>query len=144
MTVMNILLVEDNPADVNLVREAMMESPSAAELHWVADGGQALDFLRRCGKFSHAPTPDLVLLDLNLPGIGGKEVLCEVKSDPLLGTIPVVVLTSSAAPQDVLDTYRAHGNAYMVKPANFDEYMHLIERIQMYWLDSVLLPTQTT
>lgn len=139
---MNILLVEDNPADMRLVREALAESTVEATLHWVADGGAALDFLHRRGAHAQAPVPDLVLLDLNLPGIGGKEVLAEIKRDPLLGSVPVVVLTSSAARQDVLDAYRAHGNAYMVKPTDFEDYLSLVSRIESYWLDAVLLPTR--
>lgn len=139
---MNILLVEDNPADMRLVREALAESTVEAALHWVADGSAALDFLHRRGAHAQAPVPDLVLLDLNLPGIGGKEVLAEIKRDPQLGSVPVVVLTSSAARQDVLDAYRAHGNAYMVKPTDFEDYLSLVSRIQSYWLDAVLLPTR--
>ncbi len=139
---MNILLVEDNPADMRLVREAMNECATSAKLHWVADGDAALDYLHRRGVHTAAVPPDLVLLDLNLPGVSGKEVLCEIKRDPQLGSIPVVVLTSSAAREDVLDTYRAHGNAYMVKPTDFDAYVALVERIQTYWLRAVLLPTR--
>ena len=141
---MNILLVEDNPADMRLVREAMTECGAPAALHWVADGDAALDFLHRTGAHREAPVPDLVLLDLNLPGIGGKEVLAEIKRDPELRSIPVIVLTSSAARQDVLDTYRAHGNAYMVKPADFEDYLELVCRIQSYWLGAVLLPSRAT
>lgn len=141
---MNILLVEDNPADMRLVREAMTECDAPAALHWVADGDSALEFLHRSGAHPHAPVPDLVLLDLNLPGVGGKEVLAEIKRDPELSSIPVIVLTSSAARQDVLDTYRAHGNAYMVKPADFEDYLELVDRIQSYWLGAVLLPSRAT
>jgi len=140
---MNILLVEDNPADMRLVREAMTECEAPVALHWVTDGSAALDFLHRSGGHEKAPVPDLVLLDLNLPGIGGKEVLSEIKRDPRLSSIPVVVLTSSSARQDVLDTYRAHGNAYMVKPADFEDYLELVDRIQAYWLGgAVLLPSR--
>jgi two-component system, chemotaxis family, response regulator Rcp1 len=139
---MNILLVEDNPADMRLVREAMSERATSAVLNWVADGDTALDYLYRRGSYATAPQPDLVLLDLNLPGVSGKEVLFEIKQNPVLSSIPVVVLTSSAARQDVLDTYRAHGNAYMVKPTDFDDYLSLVDRIQSYWLGAVLLPTR--
>ena len=139
---MNILLVEDNPADMRLVSEALDECAVAADLHWAADGVQALDFLHRAGAHAGAPTPDLVLLDLNLPGIGGKEVLGEIKRDPLLSRIPVVVLTSSSARQDVLDTYGAHVNAYMVKPTDFDDYLALVKLVESYWLGAVLLPTR--
>lgn len=139
---MNILLVEDNPADMRLVREAMRECAASATLHWVADGDAALDYLHRRGAHTSATPPDLVLLDLNLPGISGKEVLSEIKQNTQLSSIPVVVLTSSAARQDVLDTYSAHGNAYMVKPTDFNAYVALVDRIQSYWLGAVLLPTR--
>lgn len=139
---MNILLVEDNPADMRLVREAMHECDASAALHWVADGDAALDYLYHRGAHTQAPQPDLVLLDLNLPGMSGKEILSSIKHDPSLTSIPVVVLTSSAARQDVLDTYQAHANAYMVKPTDFDDYVALVERIQAYWLNAVLLPSR--
>ena len=139
---MNILLVEDNPADTRLVREALGESALAIDLHWVADGAGALDFLRRGGSHAAAPTPDLVLLDLNLPGIGGKEVLVEIKRDPVLGCIPVLVLTSSAARQDVRDAYAAHANAYMVKPHDYADYLALVALIESYWFGAALLPTR--
>lgn len=140
---MNILLVEDNAADMRLVSEAMIErQASSTALHWVTDGDTALDFLHQRGIHADAPAPDLVLLDLNLPGMSGKEVLAEIKQDPKLRCLPVVVLTSSAARQDVIDIYRAHGNAYMVKPTDFDDYLCLVDRIQSYWLSAVLLPTR--
>lgn len=139
---MNILLVEDNPADMRLVKEAMSECAAAATLHWVPDGDTALDYLHRRGAHAQSPVPDLVLLDLNLPGMSGKEILAEIKQDPALRSIPVIVLTSSAARQDVLDTYAAHGNAYMVKPVDFDAYVSLVERIHTYWLGAVLLPSR--
>jgi chemotaxis family two-component system response regulator Rcp1 len=139
---MNILLVEDNPADMRLVREACSEAGVAADVHWVADGAAALDLLRRG---SQAALPDLVLLDLNLPGLGGKELLAEIKGDPALATVPVVVLTSSAARRDVLDCYGGHANAYMVKPTDFEAYLALVRLIDAHWLrGSVLLPTRTT
>ena len=139
---MNILLVEDNPADMRLVREALSESAVDAALHWAEDGTRALDFLRRRGAHAEAPTPDLVLLDLNLPGIGGKEGLAEMKRDPALASIPAVVLSSSAARQDVLDAYAEHANAYMLKPVDFDDYVGIMRLLQSYWLDAVLLPTR--
>ena len=139
---MDILLVEDNPADARLVREALAESDLTADLHWVSSGEEALSFLRRGTTFENAPTPDLVLLDLNLPGLRGQEVLCDIKQDPALLSIPVVVLTSSGARQDVLDAYAAHANSYVVKPADFDQFLALVGTIQKYWLTSVLLPTR--
>ena len=139
---MDILLIEDNPADMHLVKEAMSEVGSQATLHWAADATDAFSFLHRSGEHAAVPTPDLVLLDLNLPGMGGKEILAVIKSDPELASVPVVVLTSSSARQDVLDSYAAHANAYMVKPVDFDEYIQLAGRIQSYWLEGVLLPSQ--
>lgn len=139
---MDILLVEDNPADVRLVREAVAEHALDATLHWVACGEDALSFLRRQGEHRDAPVPDLVLLDLNLPGVHGHEVLRTVKSDPATLHIPVVVLSSSAAACDVMQAYRSHGNAYVVKPGDFDEFLQLVGSIQSYWLESVLLPSR--
>lgn len=134
---MNLLLVEDNPADARLVSEAVAEHEIAAALHCAADGTQALQYLRTA-----QPLPDLVLLDLNLPGLGGKEVLREMKGDPALKRIPVVVLTSSAAPQDVFDAYDAHANAYMIKPADYDAFLALIGAIETYWLRHAQLPSR--
>lgn len=139
---MNILLVEDNPADVRLVREAVAEHPLEAQLHWVATGEDALGFLRQQGAYCDAPVPDLVLLDLNLPGLHGHEVLKAVKSDPLTLHIPVVVLSSSSAPIDVMTAYRSHVNAYVVKPDDFDQFLAMVSSIQSYWLESVLLPNK--
>lgn len=139
---MHILLVEDNPADVRLVREAVSEHALEATLHWVANGEAALAFVRRQGEHHAAPEPDLVLLDLNLPGVHGHEVLQTLKSDPTTLHIPVVVLSSSSQPSDVLRAYRNHGNAYVVKPGDFDEFLALVGSIQSYWLDTVLLPSR--
>ena len=139
---MDILLIEDNPADARLVREALAESDITAELHWVSSGEDALSFLRHSEPFSDAPRPDLVLLDLNLPGLRGQEVLSEIKQDPALLSIPVVVLSSSGARQDVLDAYASHVNSYVVKPADFDQFLALVGTIRGYWLTSVLLPTR--
>ena len=139
---MHILLVEDNPADARLVREALAESDVGAELQWVSSGEEALSFLRRGKHYPNAPVPDLVLLDLNLPGLRGQEVLIEIKQDPALRRIPVVVLSSSSARRDVLDAYDAHANSYMVKPVDFDQFLVLVATIRGYWLSSVLLPTR--
>ena len=139
---MHILLVEDNPADARLVREALAESDVGAELHWVSSGEEALSFLRHGEHHLNAPVPDLVLLDLNLPGLRGQEVLIEIKQDPALRRIPVVVLSSSSARRDVLDAYDAHANSYMVKPVDFDQFLVLVATIRGYWLSSVLLPTR--
>jgi chemotaxis family two-component system response regulator Rcp1 len=134
---MHILLVDDNPADVRLLQEAVAETAIEATLHCASDGAQALRFLRR-----DTPLCDLVLLDLNLPGIDGKEVLREMKGDAALKRIPVVVLTSSAAPQDVLDAYDAHANAYMIKPTDFDAFLALVGTIDSYWLKAAQLPSR--
>ena len=139
---MNILLVEDNPADMRLVREAVAEHALDATLHWVSCGDTALNFLRRQGAHHDAPVPDLVLLDLNLPGLPGHEVAQAIKSDPATLHIPVVVLSSSAGPADVLRAYRSHGNAYVVKPNDFEQFVELVGRIQSYWFEAVRLPSQ--
>ncbi len=141
---MNILLVEDNPADTRLVREVLAEGEMSVELHWVSTGEAALEFLRRGAAFRAAPTPDLVLLDLNLPGLSGQEVLKEVKSDPVLRSIPVVVLTSSAAPQDISAAYHAHVNSYAVKPADFERFLAMMATIRSYWLTVALPPKLTS
>jgi two-component system, chemotaxis family, response regulator Rcp1 len=138
----DILLIEDNPADMRLVREALAEGAVAAQLHWVNSGEAGLSYLRRSGNYAGRPTPDLVLLDLNLPGLRGHEVLREIKSDPALLSIPVLILTSSAARRDVLDAYGAHANAYLVKPDDYEQFLGLVDRICAYWLDTVLLPSQ--
>ncbi len=138
---MEILLVEDNPADVRLVREALTEGDVQVDLHWSATGEDALHYLRHTGLHASAQaTPDLVLLDLNLPGLNGQEVLTAIKSDPALLRIPVVVLTSSANPADVHAAYGKHANAYLVKPQDYDEFLTLVGSIRNYWLTSVLLP----
>jgi two-component system, chemotaxis family, response regulator Rcp1 len=137
----NILLVEDNAADMRLVREALAESGTAAALHWVSNGEDALNFLRRGASFDTAPTPDLVLLDLNLPGLNGQEVLLEIKRDPALLHIPVVILTSSSVRGDVLGAYRAHANAYVIKPDDFEDFLKLVGALRSYWLQTVVLPS---
>ena len=139
---MDILLVEDNPADVRLVREALAEGGVQAALHWAATGEAALDFLHRRGSHAGERTPDLVMLDLNLPGLHGHEVLAEIKRDPALLSIPVVVLTSSAARGDVLAAYGAHANAYVVKPDDYEQFLAMVGTIRSYWLSSVLLPSR--
>jgi len=139
---MDILLVEDNPADMRLVREALAEGGVTAQLHWAPSGEAALGFLRRSGSDAGQPVPDLVLLDLNLQGLRGQEVLEEIKSDPALMSIPVVVLTSSSARRDVLDAYAAHANSYLVKPDDFEQFLALVGTLRSYWLSSVLLPSQ--
>lgn len=131
---MNILLVEDNPGDLRLMREALAATATAdTVLHAVNSGDAALDFLRRAGPHAVAPAADLVLLDLNLPGLHGMTVLAEIKRDPALLTTPVVVFTSSEASSDVLLAYRTHANAYITKPADFDQFVVTIRAIQTFW-----------
>jgi len=137
----NILLVEDNPADVRLTQEALKEAAHArTRLHVAGDGVEALEFLHRQGDFAAAPRPDLMLLDLNLPRVDGRQVLAEVKGDPDLRRIPVVVLTTSPSEDDILHAYDQHVNSYIRKPVDLDEFLHVLKAIDDYWLGSVSLP----
>jgi two-component system, chemotaxis family, response regulator Rcp1 len=137
----NILLVEDNPGDVRLTIEALREGKVHNNLHVVGDGVDALAFLHREGEYSDAPMPDLILLDLNLPRKDGREVLAEVKADPQLRRIPVVVLTTSNAEQDVLRSYDLHANCYITKPVDLDQFINIVRTIEDFWLAVVTLPT---
>ena len=137
---MHILLVEDNPADVELTRQCFRESRIPNEVHAALDGDTALAFLRHDGEFDESPRPDLVLLDLNLPGIDGREILTAIKSDPDLQTIPVVILTTSDAEDDILEAYRLQANSYLRKPVNLDEFMDLADAVCAYWFQYVKLP----
>lgn len=134
------LLVEDNPGDVRLTREALRDSKLANNLSVVGDGVEAMAFLRREGKYANAPRPDLVLLDLNLPRKNGREVLAEIKSDPQLKRIPVVVITSSEAEQDIFATYNLHVNCYVTKPVDLDQFIKVVRSIETFWLTIVRLP----
>jgi CheY-like chemotaxis protein len=135
-----ILLVEDNPGDARLVKEALKDGKVLNELHVVSDGVEALDFLRRRGRHADAVHPDLILLDLNLPKKSGHEVLAEIKDDPDLKRIPVVVLTVSKAEEDVMITYNLHGNCFITKPIDFDQFVHVVKAIEDFWLTIVKLP----
>jgi two-component system, chemotaxis family, response regulator Rcp1 len=135
-----ILLVEDNPGDERLTREALKEGKVYSNLHWVKDGVEAMEFLRRQGKFKEAPRPDIILLDLNLPRKDGREVLEEIKSDHELKRIPVVVLTTSKAEEDVLRTYDLHANCYVTKPVDLEKFMVVVKSIDVFWLTVVTLP----
>ena len=135
-----ILLVEDNPGDVRLTREALRENKVNNNLHVAVDGVDALDFLFRRGKYVDAPHPDLVLLDLNLPKKNGREVLAEVKADPLLRRIPVVILTTSDAEQDIFASYDLHANCYITKPVDLDRFIDVVKSIEGFWLCVVKLP----
>jgi two-component system, chemotaxis family, response regulator Rcp1 len=137
----NILLVEDNPADVRLTQEALKEASHArTRLHVVGDGVEALEFLHKQGAFAGAPRPDLMLLDLNLPRVDGRQVLAQVKGDPDLRRIPVVVLTTSPSEDDILHAYDQHVNSYIRKPVDLDQFLHVLRAIDDYWLGSVSLP----
>ena len=135
-----ILLVEDNPGDVRLTREALREGKVYSNLHWVKDGVEAMEFLRRQGKFREVPRPDIILLDLNLPKKDGREVLQEIKTDDALKRIPVVVLTTSKAEEDVLRTYNLHANCYVTKPVDLEKFMVVVKTIDVFWLTVVTLP----
>ena len=135
-----ILLVEDNPGDVRLTQEALKEGRVLNELHHVADGEAALAYLRREGAFQDAVEPDLVLLDLNLPKKNGREVLRELKEDPRLRRIPVIVLTTSSAEQEITAAYDLHANAYVTKPVEFEEFIRIVREIESFWLTVVELP----
>jgi len=135
-----ILLVEDNPGDERLTREALKEGKVYSNLHWAKDGVEAMDFLYRRGKFSDAPRPDIILLDLNLPKKDGREVLQEIKADERLMRIPVVILTTSKAEEDVLKTYTLHANCYVTKPVDLEQFIKVVQSIDNFWLTVVTLP----
>jgi two-component system, chemotaxis family, response regulator Rcp1 len=135
-----ILLVEDNPGDERLTREALKEGKVYSNLHWVKDGVEALEFLRREGRFAGVPRPDIILLDLNLPKKDGREVLSEIKADDALKQIPVVVLTTSKAEEDVLKSYKLHANCYVTKPVDLEKFIVVVQSIDRFWLTVVTLP----
>ena len=135
-----ILLVEDNPGDVRLTKEALKEGKVYSNLHTVKDGVEAMEFLRRQGRFKDVPRPDIILLDLNLPRKDGREVLEEIMSDSALNRIPVVVLTTSKAEEDVLRTYNLHANCYVTKPVDLEKFMVVVKSIDVFWLTVVTLP----
>ncbi len=136
-----ILLVEDNPGDVRLTVEGLNEGKVRNNLHVARDGVEALAFLRREGRYADAVRPDLILLDLNLPRKDGREVLADIKSDDALKTIPVVVLTTSRAEQDVLHSYKLQANCYITKPVDLEQFITVVKSIEDFWLTIVTLPT---
>ena len=140
VSLIEVLLVEDNPADVRLTREAFRDGKIRNQLSVVSDGIQAMDFLKRQPPYEKAPRPDIILLDLNLPRMSGREVLERVKSDPDLRRIPVVILTTSEADKDVLESYDLHANSYIVKPIGFDNFLEVTREIEQFWLTVVKLP----
>ncbi len=133
-------MVEDNPGDVRLTIEALKEGKIANQINVAVDGMDAMAFLHREGKYSNAPKPDLILLDLNLPKKNGREVLAEIKIDPNLRCIPVVVLTSSQAEKDIVMTYNLHANCYITKPVDFGQFIDVVKSIEDFWFNVVKLP----
>jgi two-component system, chemotaxis family, response regulator Rcp1 len=138
--VVDIMLVEDNPADARLTEEAMRECGMPTELHHVWDGEQAMEFLTRTSGYANAPRPDIILLDLNMPKMDGRAVLKQLKTDRTLMTIPVVVLTTSEAEEDILRSYELHANCYVQKPVDLDKFMSIVGLIENFWLSAVRLP----
>jgi two-component system, chemotaxis family, response regulator Rcp1 len=135
-----ILLIEDNPADIRLTQEAFQEARLHNTIHVAQDGVSAMAFIRQTAPYQHAPRPDLILLDLNLPKKDGREILEEIKSDPHTRTIPVVVLTTSEDEGDVLRSYNLHANAYLVKPIDVLRFITMIQSLESFWLSVVKLP----
>ncbi len=139
-TIIEILLVEDNEGDARLAIEALKEAKVKNQLHWVKDGEEALAFLRQEGQYADAPRPDVVLLDLNLPKVDGREVLAAVKADPDLKRIPIVILTVSQAEEDIIKSYNLHANCYITKPLDLEQFMRVVSAIESFWLSIVKLP----
>jgi chemotaxis family two-component system response regulator Rcp1 len=135
-----ILLVEDNPGDIRLIVEVLKEGKINNNLSVVEDGEEALAYLKREGSYQEAIVPDIILLDLNLPKINGTEVLAEIKKDPLLKYIPVIILTTSEAEQDILRAYDLHANCYITKPVNLEQFLTVVRSIENFWLTLVKLP----
>jgi len=142
-TPVQILLVEDSPGDVRLAREGLSECKICNDLHVVDDGVKAMAFLRRQGEYTKAPRPDLILLDLNLPRKDGREVLREIKHDDTLKTIPVVILTTSRAEEDVIKTYSLHANCYVTKPLGLQQFLDVVRSIEDFWFTIVRLPPKS-
>jgi chemotaxis family two-component system response regulator Rcp1 len=137
-----VLLVEDSPGDVRLTQEAFKDAKVHINLHVAPDGAKAMIFLRREGEHSNAPRPDLILLDLNLPKKDGREVLAEIKGDPALMSIPVVILTTSSSDADILRSYQLHANCYITKPVGLEGFLTVVKSIDNFWLSVVKLPRE--
>jgi two-component system response regulator len=137
-----VLLVEDSPGDVRLTREAFKDAKVHINLHVASDGAKAMAFLKREGAYASAPRPDMILLDLNLPKKDGREVLEEIKEDPTLKTIPVVILTTSSSETDILGSYRLHANCYITKPVGLEGFLTVVKSIDSFWLSVVKLPRE--
>jgi CheY-like chemotaxis protein len=142
-TVFEVLLVEDSPGDVRLTREAFKEGKVHINLRVAPDGAEAMAFLKREGKHAKAPRPDLILLDLNLPKKDGREVLAEIKQNPALKSIPIVILTTSKSEEDILRSYSLHANCYIPKPVTLDGFLTVVKSIEDFWLSIVELPRET-
>jgi two-component system, chemotaxis family, response regulator Rcp1 len=141
LQVINILLVEDNPGDIRLTKEVLKEGKIRNTLSVITDGEEALLFLKRLERYKDVKLPDIILLDLNLPKKDGREVLAEIKADPELLRIPVIVLTTSSAEKDILSMYGHHANCYITKPVDFDQFINVVRSIEEFWLSIVKLPT---
>ena len=139
-TPIEILLVEDNLADADLMTEALEECSIPNNLHLARDGFEAMDFLYRKGLYTDAPRPDLIMLDLNLPKKDGREVLAEVKSDVNLRRIPIIIITTSVAEEDILKSYDLHANCYLTKPRDLNQLFDVVQRIEQFWFEAVRLP----
>ncbi|RLG31606.1 response regulator [Methanosarcinales archaeon] len=135
-----VLLVEDNPGDVRLTQEVLRDGKVRNNMHVAKDGVDAISFLQQTGEYAGAPRPDIILLDLNLPKKDGREVLADIKADPDLKKIPVVVLTTSSAEQDIFKSYDLHANCYITKPVDLDQFIRVIRSIEDFWLTIVKLP----
>lgn len=135
-----ILMVEDNPGDVDLTKEALEHAKVGNRLSVVGDGASAIEFLYRRGEYADAPRPDIIFLDLNLPRKDGREVLSEIRADAELAEIPVVILTTSEADEDILRAYQLHANCYITKPVSFQRFLEVIEAVEEFWLTVVKLP----
>lgn len=136
----HVLLVEDSPTDLLMTREALEHAKVILNLHTVEDGVEALEFLRRSGKYAGVPRPDIILLDLNLPRKDGREVLAEIKSDPSLKSIPVIILTTSKADEDIAKAYGSHANCFITKPVGFANFNEVMRSIERFWFVVVSLP----
>ncbi|MFN3322519.1 MAG: response regulator [Bryobacteraceae bacterium] len=141
---LEILLVEDSPSDARLMMEALRQTSAISKLHLTSSGEEALSFLRRKGVFEGAVRPDIILLDLNLPGKDGRDVLAEIKADPELKSIPVAVLTTSQSEADVVKAYMLHANCYINKPLDLDEFTRVVGSFEEFWLRTATLPTSAT
>lgn len=137
-----ILLVEDNPGDARLCQEALKESKMLNNLHIAKDGQEALDFIFKTGEYKNSPTPDLIILDLNLPKVHGKDVLKQIKESDITKKIPVVVLSSSKAEEDIIRSYELHANSYITKPLDFNQFIEIVKELNQFWLGIVKLPSK--